>query len=97
MAAATKTLASSGLCVAVLNYDDLTLLASGVTVANISGTEAVQFSITVSGQTFSRTIGIGQSGVITFPVAIAVTLGLAGNGLPNLLLSGLQSFSIGSG
>lgn len=96
MAAATKILARSRTCVVVLNYDDVTLLASGVTIANVGGTEPVTFFLVLNGQTLTATAAIGQTVNIPFPSAAACTAGTAPNGLPNFVVSGLTSYGIGS-
>jgi hypothetical protein len=97
MAAATRLLARSGTCVAVLNYDDLTLLASGFTVANIGGSEPITFYMIVNGQTLSATVNIGQTHVTTFPLAIAITIGVSAlTGAPTFLMAGVTEYGIGS-
>ena len=95
MAAATRLLAKSGACVAVLNYDDALLVATGITNANIGGTEPITFFITVLGVTFSRTVDIGQTAIITFPSA-GITIGTSPNGQPNFVIAGVSSYGIGS-
>jgi hypothetical protein len=97
MAAATKLLAKSGVCVAVLNYDDVTLLATGVTIANISGVETIVFFLILNGTTSSRTIGIGQTAVISFPSSVQCATGTAEDGSPSFVVPGLTDYGIGSG
>lgn len=96
MAAKTRTLAKSGACVAVLNYDDATLLATGVTVANVGGHEPVTFFVVLNGTPLSVTVAIGQTSVLTFTSAAAVTLGTAANGNPNIIVAGLTGYGIGN-
>jgi len=92
MAAATKLLAKSEVGVAVLNYDDATLLASGVTIANIGATSAITFWIVVSGITSFRTVIPGQTAVLTFALPLVVTI----NGL-GLVVAGVTAYGIGVG
>ncbi len=96
MAAATKLLANSDGCVSILNYDDLTMLASGVTVDNTSGIERVAFFIIISGQTLSALVDVGQTSTIMFPLLMAVTTPLAANGITGLVIAGYSSHGIGS-
>lgn len=96
MAAQTRLLARSGLGVVVLNWDDATLLASGCTIANTSGTYPIVFYIVLDGTNISRTVGIGQSSVLNFPTSHAVTLGTASNGASTLTVTGLSEYGIGS-
>jgi len=96
VAAATTLLARSGLAVAVLNYDDLTLLASGFTVANISGSEPITFYMIVNDQTMLAAVGIGQTHFTSFTIAVAITSGIAFNGLTSFLMAGVSEYGIGS-
>ncbi len=95
VAAATKFLAGSQGAMAVLNYDDVTLLATGVTVENISGVEQITFTISTD-QMVSRTVDIGQTAFISFPIARAVTLPLSIRGLPSIVMVGYVSHGIGT-
>lgn len=95
MTAKTQLLAKSGACVAILNYDDAILLATGVTVANIGGHETVIFTIVID-QTYTATVPVGQTVAITFTAPVALTLPLLSSGVTGLVLSGLISFSIGN-
>jgi hypothetical protein len=97
MAAATKLLAKSGVCVAMLNYDDVTLLATGVTIANIGGSQTIVFYVIIGGTTISRSVGIGQTSILNFPSSAAITVGTASNGQPSFKVAGLSSYGIGSG
>ena len=97
MAAATKIFAESGGCIAFLNYDDLGLLATGVTVDNTNGTEVITFLIVINGQTLSTVVDVGKTSVITFPLTAAVTKPLAVNGITGLAIAGYSSHGIGSG
>ncbi len=96
MAAATKLLARSGACVAVLNYDDLTLLASGFTVANIGGSEPIIFYMIVSGQKLSATVDVGQTQFVSFSLSVAITSSLSFNGVTSFLMAGVTEYGIGS-
>jgi hypothetical protein len=97
VAAATTRLATSGTCVAVLNYDDVTMLATGVTIANIGNFETITFFVVIDGSTISRDVGVGQSSVIIFPSAKLCTIGVGLiNGLPTFIVSGLSRYGIGS-
>ena len=95
VAAATKFLAGSQGAVAVLNYDDVTLLATGVTIANISGVQQITFVITTD-QVFSRTVDVGQTAFISFPIALAITLPINIRGLPSIVIVGYVSHGIGT-
>lgn len=98
MAAATKFLASSSGGIAVLNYDDVTLLATGVTVANISGTEKIKFFISILGTISSATVSIGQTSFIPLSPSVAITIGLTLlDGGPSFVIAGYDSHGIGSG
>lgn len=98
MAAQTRLLARSGTCVAVLNWDDATLLASGFTVANIGGTEPITFYMVVSGQTITALVGIGQTSVKTFPSPVAITTGVnAQTGGATFKMAGVTEYGIGNG
>ena len=92
MAAATQFLASSQGCIAVLNYDDIGLLATGVTVDNTNGTETVKFSIVINDQVLSATVDQVKISTITFPLASAVAVSLN-----RLTIAGYSSHGIGSG
>jgi hypothetical protein len=97
VAAATKLLAKSGVCIAVLNYDDATLLATGITIANIGGAEAITFYVILDTQTFSRTISAGQTSIIAFPSSILCSIGVSAiSGVPNLAMAGITEYGIGS-
>jgi hypothetical protein len=92
MAAQTIVLAKSEVGVAVLSYDDATLLATGVTIANINGTTAVSFYITIASVNFIATAQPGMTTAIVFPVAVAIVLNP-----PDIVISGLNSYGIGVG
>ncbi|SRR6266481_1501324 len=96
MAATTRPLASSDGCIALLNYDDVTLLATGVTVANVSGIEMLIFSITINSQTSSATVDKGQTAFIPFsvPASLVSVLGVAD--ISTLGIVGLNSYGIGT-
>ena len=97
MAAQTRFLASSTGGTAVLNYDDVTLLATGVTVDNISGTENIKFFISISGTMFSATVPVGETSFIPISPSIAITLGITPLGDHLFLMAGYDSHGIGSG
>ncbi len=94
MAAATRLLASSDGCIASLNYDALTMFASGVTVDNTNGIERIAFSIGINEQLLSTVADIGQTSAITFPLLMAVTMSL--NGITKLVIAGYDFHGIGS-
>jgi hypothetical protein len=97
MAATTRFLASSSGGVALLNYDDVTLLATGVTVANVGGTEAIMFFISILGTVHSATIAKGQTSFISLSPSVAITIGIDELGGPSFVIAGLDSYGIGSG
>jgi hypothetical protein len=97
VAAATKRLATSGTCIAVLNFDDVTLLATGVTIANIGNFESITFFADLDGSTISRNVDVGQSSFLSFPLAKLCTIGTSIlNGEPTFNVSGLTRYGIGS-
>jgi hypothetical protein len=92
MAAQTAQLARSEVGVAVLNYDDLTLLASGVTIANIGGAAPITFWIVEAGVALFRVVNPGTTANLPFTLPIAVSiLGL------KLTLATVSSYGIGVG
>ena len=94
----TRFLASSSGGIAVLNYDDITLLATGVTVDNANGTENIKFFISILGTVFSATVPVGQTSFIPTSPSIAITIGVARlNGGSPFLMAGYDSHGIGSG
>ena len=98
MAANTKFLASSSGGIAVLNYDDITLLATGVTVDNTNGTENIKFFISILGTVFSDTVPVGQTSFIPTSPSIAITVVAARlDGGSLFLMAGYDSHGIGSG
>ena len=97
MTSTTRPLASSSGGVAVLNYDDLTLLATGVTIDNISGSETIRFFISILGIVRSATVLKGQTGFISLSPSVAVTTDIAPLGASSLTLLGYDSHGIGGG
>jgi hypothetical protein len=92
MAAATHLLATAGLCTAKLNYDSVTLLATGVTINNAAGSVAVAFFIVTSGVRQSGTVQPGASQTLTFPTARSVTI--VNIGADIIAITGLTEFGV---
>lgn len=97
MAAATRLLAKSGVCAAVLNFDDVSLLATGFTVANIGGVESITFFMVVNSQTLTAVVGIGQTKVTPFPSSVQCSVGTnSETGAPTFIMAGVTEYGIGS-